>query len=820
MDLMTLAAKITLDDSGFNKGVNKAESTGKKLAGKMSAMTVAVGNIAADMIKKGASAIKSIVDGAVDGYADYQQLIGGVETLFKDSAGKVENYANKSFKTTGLSANAYMETVTSFSASLLQGLQGDTERAADMANMAVTDMADNANKMGTDIGSIQNAYQGFAKQNYTMLDNLKLGYGGTREEMIRLINDSGILNEEIKDLDGITFDQIVEAIHEMQTQLGITGTTAKEAASTISGSKNSLKAAWEDMLAAAGGKNDAAFYSTLDNFKQSFSTYMENFVPSLILSIKSGGGIAKAIAEAITDLPTQLLSDLGSAVISTGTDVVGGVSDITHWLIESITNMFRDASANQEQIAEFGKAIGDFLGSAISDIVTNAPDILQGIIDVGVNLAGGLVEGLFKGLFGEGAQVEEVMDQLTGTMEDAEYKATKSSAIVSYLKSLADTYGDAATGTQAWKDAVNDLQTIVPETKEIFEQCGDNVDILVSSLDQMIAKMREAAIQAGLMKALQDAYSLLGEQSTELHYQQRRYNRNAQEALFAENNIRQAIMESAGQRAKEYWNRTHNEQGEEIDFFDQAQYNDLVSLSEGLARFGDEFMALEDVDLSGLESLVSSLQDENLTKSLKDEMQVISEASAEMTDAKSKMDAAAKEIEATNKFISDLESATQDAAASLGTSFDNTASGIDSGGAAVAAALAAAAAGIAAAGGYPGGGSAGGDWKAGKGSSIQPHGYQLYMPRATGIDYAPQGLRTQLHQGEAVLNQADARNYRNGNGSAEIVGALNSLNANIQNMQLVVGRKTFGRAVVGYGGNRMNGYIGRAESRRSSGYGT
>ena len=227
MDLMTLAAKITLDDSGFNKGVNQAEKTGKALAGKMSAMTVAVGNIAADMIKKGASAIKSIVDGAVDGYADYQQLIGGVETLFKNSAGKVEKYANQSFKTTGLSANAYMETVTSFSASLLQGLQGDTEKAADMANMAVTDMADNANKMGTDIGSIQNAYQGFAKQNYTMLDNLKLGYGGTREEMIRLINDSGILNDEIKSLDGITFDQIVKAIHEMQTQLGITGTTAK-----------------------------------------------------------------------------------------------------------------------------------------------------------------------------------------------------------------------------------------------------------------------------------------------------------------------------------------------------------------------------------------------------------------------------------------------------------------------------------------------------------------------------------------------------------------------------------------------------------------
>lgn len=818
MDLMTLAAKITLDDSGFNKGVNQAESTGKKLAGKMSAMTVAVGNIAADMIKKGASAIKSIVDGAVDGYANYEQLIGGVETLFKESAGKVENYANKSFKTTGLSANAYMETVTSFSASLLQGLQGDTERAADMANMAVTDMADNANKMGTDISSIQTAYQGFAKQNYTMLDNLKLGYGGTREEMIRLINDSGILGEEIKSLDGITFDQIVEAIHEMQTQLGITGTTAKEAASTISGSKNSLKAAWEDMLAAAGGKDDKAFYSTLDNFKQSFSTYMENFVPSLILSIKSGGGIAKAIAEAITDLPTQLLSDLGSAVISTGTDVVGGVSDITHWLIESITNMFRDASANPEQIAEFGKAIGDFLGSAISDIITNAPDILQGIIDVGVNLAGGLVEGLFKGLFGEGAQVEEVMDQMNQTIEDAEYKATKSSAIVSYLKSLAGAYGEDAQQFAAWKSAVEELQTIAPETKEIFETAGGNVDILISSLDQLIAKMRETAIQAGLMKALNDAYSLLGEQSAEYSREQQRYRRNQGEMDAIKNGLISDIQNTAKSRMAEM-----DEMGGPETIGQKDLYNKYSKLAEGLSHVGDMATSLSDLDFEGLHDALNFLDmgDQYSEERIKGMKRAYDEADAAMRDAKTKMDAVATEIEATNQFITDAEAAAKDAATNLGTSFDNTASSIDSGGSAVAAALAAAAAGIAAAAAGVGGDAGGGN--TGKGSSIQPHGYQmqpLYMPRATGIDYAPQGLRTQLHQGEMVLNQADARNYRNNNGSAEIVGALNSLNSNIQNMQLVVGRKTFGRAVVGYGGNRMNGYIGRAESRRSSGYGT
>ena len=172
MELFELSALLSLDDKDFNKGIRNAESLGQKAAGKIGAATVAMGNLITDAVRKGISGISSIVRGAVDGYADYQQLIGGVETLFKTSAGKVANYAKQSYKTTGLSANAYMETVTSFSASLLQGLKGDTEAAADVADTAMTDMADNANKMGTDMSSIQAAYMGFAKQNYTLLDNL------------------------------------------------------------------------------------------------------------------------------------------------------------------------------------------------------------------------------------------------------------------------------------------------------------------------------------------------------------------------------------------------------------------------------------------------------------------------------------------------------------------------------------------------------------------------------------------------------------------------------------------------------------------------
>lgn len=213
-----------------------------------------------------------VTQAAVGHYAEYEQLVGGVETLFKGSSNKLIAYAEKAYKTAGMSSNQYMDTATSFAASLIQGLGGDTERAVELTDQAIVDMSDNANKMGTDIGSIQDAYQGFAKQNYTMLDNLKLGYGGTQEEMIRLINDSGILGEKITSLDGITFDQMIEAIHKIQQNLGITGTTAEEAGSTISGSWGSIKALFENILTKVASK----LAPTIMGFLKQLSGWMES----------------------------------------------------------------------------------------------------------------------------------------------------------------------------------------------------------------------------------------------------------------------------------------------------------------------------------------------------------------------------------------------------------------------------------------------------------------------------------------------------------------------------------------------------------------
>ena len=273
----------TLEDvdkkaDGAGDSVEDAGQAAKNADSGFSTWKATLANLASTAITKVVSGCTQLAEkmadvtkSAVGHYAEYEQLVGGVETLFKDSSGKLIDYAEKAYKTAGMSSNQYMDTATSFAASLIQGLGGDTAKAVELTNLAITDMSDNANKMGTDIGSIQDAYQGFAKQNYTMLDNLKLGYGGTQSEMIRLINDSGVLGEKIESLDNVTFDQMIEAIHKIQDNLGITGTTALEAGTTISGSWGSVQALFENILTKVGSK----LAPTVMGFLQQLSDWME-----------------------------------------------------------------------------------------------------------------------------------------------------------------------------------------------------------------------------------------------------------------------------------------------------------------------------------------------------------------------------------------------------------------------------------------------------------------------------------------------------------------------------------------------------------------
>lgn len=273
------AAEETGDKSekGLEKTTDALKNVEKVAMATTAAVTAALGKLSSD---------------ALSAYSQYEQLVGGIETLFAGAEDIVLENAENAFKTAGVSANNYMQTITSFSATLLQGLDGDTEKAARIADQALIDMSDNANKMGTAMGSIQYAYQGFAKQNYTMLDNLKLGYGGSQAEMARLINDSGVLNGQMvataKNVKEIPFDKVIEAIHVIQTNLGITGTTAKEAESTIEGSLNKLKASWENALVEIAQPLDdfaqdglTVLNDNVDEIKEALVDTMEEIKPLL-----------------------------------------------------------------------------------------------------------------------------------------------------------------------------------------------------------------------------------------------------------------------------------------------------------------------------------------------------------------------------------------------------------------------------------------------------------------------------------------------------------------------------------------------------------
>lgn len=367
-------------------GVSAGESLGSKMVGAISGVIAAAG------IGKAFSA--AISEGAA-----LQQSLGGIETLFKGSADKVKGYANEAYKTTGLSANAYMENVTGFSASLLQSLGGDTNKAAETANMAMIDMSDNANKMGTSMESIQMAYQGFAKQNYTMLDNLKLGYGGTKQEMQRLLADAEKLTGVKYDINNLS--DVYSAIHAIQENLDITGTTAKEAASTFSGSFESMKAAAQNVLGKlALGEN---ILPSLHALLETTSTFLfNNFLP-MVGNIFSGLGLV--LTEGISKIASQLFGDdFGNAVYDQLSRVTGIFETFFDMIFGSLSKQdnidvltmlgFSEGAANQiVNIAENIRVTFENIGSAIGDVLSIVGDFVGDLLGIkdgeqGVNLLG------------------------------------------------------------------------------------------------------------------------------------------------------------------------------------------------------------------------------------------------------------------------------------------------------------------------------------------------------------------------------------------------------------------------------------------------
>ena len=329
-------------------GKESGQKMGNALAGGLKSAASSIGKAftaaakaAAVGFGAAAAAVAAVGKSALNAYADYEQLVGGVETLFGNASDKVLQNANRAFQTAGLSANEYMETVTSFSASLLQSVGKDTKKAAEYADQALVDMSDNANKMGSNMRDIQNAYQGFAKQNYTMLDNLKLGYGGTKEEMERLIADANKVkqaNGEMADLSIDSFADITEAIHIVQTEMGITGTTANEASTTIQGSVGMMKASWKNLL--VGVADDTQdFGGLMDNFVDSVGIAAKNILPRVETILGGIGslveGLAPVVAQAVPQLVMTILPSMASAAASLLQAFAGSLVELAPALLQS-----------------------------------------------------------------------------------------------------------------------------------------------------------------------------------------------------------------------------------------------------------------------------------------------------------------------------------------------------------------------------------------------------------------------------------------------------------------------------------------------------
>lgn len=371
---MTTVGKIeyitNVDTSGLNEGLDEAESKVEKASGKIGSAFSKIGKIAAVGLAAGTAAVGALTKSAVDGFADYEQLTGGVETLFKNSANVVFEYADRAYKTAGLSANQYMETVTSFSASLLQSLGGDTAKAAAYADRAVTDMADNANKMGTSIEMIQNAYQGFAKQNYTMLDNLKLGYGGTKEEMARLIQDASKLTDVQKELgltvdaNDMSFGNIVNAISVVQKNMDIMGTTAKEASDTIQGSVSSMKAAWSNLI--VGLADDTQdFDALMGNFIDSVGDVAKNILPTLKVALSGIANLISELAPIITAQLPALIEEVLPPLIEAAGSIFNALIEVLPGLLTMLLN-----------------AAIEYLPTLIETLMTIIPQLFDGIVQV------------------------------------------------------------------------------------------------------------------------------------------------------------------------------------------------------------------------------------------------------------------------------------------------------------------------------------------------------------------------------------------------------------------------------------------------------
>lgn len=467
MDASGTSAGESLGKS-ISTGIDSASGSSTSALSKLGGVAKAAAGAAVAGFTSVAAGVTAIGSQALSAYADYEQLVGGIDTLFGDASATVQQYAAEAYKTSGLSANEYMEQATSFAASLVSSCGGDTAAAAEYANTAMQDMADNANKMGTDMESIQNAYQGFAKQDYTMLDNLKLGYGGTKEEMEQLISDANELRAaqgKNADLTIDSYADVVEAIHTVQENLGITGTTAEEASTTISGSIGMAKASWENFLTGLA-RDDVDFSQLTEQFLDSIGAVATNVAPRV-------AQIAKGITEA---LPTVLagLSDVLAPVLSEA--------------LAAAWNIGVQALA----------AIGIKLPTVDSSQVLSA---LQGVLDFASQVVSRI--GAVLGTLGEA--LAPALEALSGVLSPL--FETVTNTLLPALDTIGQAIGELVT---AWMPLVTTaVETVAPIIGQVIEVVGQLVAQIAEGLSPIIQDI--AAIVEEVLPIVQERFQAFGE---------------------------------------------------------------------------------------------------------------------------------------------------------------------------------------------------------------------------------------------------------------------------------------------------------------------
>ena len=562
------------------KSGNQVDGLGGKIAGGLAtaakvgaaAAVTAIASIAA-AASSAISRITDIVKLSVDAYGNYEQLVGGVKTLFGTEAETLAEYAasigmatdeaaekynsllsaqsivfsnaENAYKNAGLSANAYMETVTGFSASLIQSLGGDTERAAELANTAIVDMADNANKMGTDISMIQSAYQGFAKQNYTMLDNLKLGYGGTATEMARLINESGVLGDKMIDLSKSTeissqlqevgYAKIIEAIHAVQTEMNITDTTLKEAAGTIQGSVAAVKAAAENLISGFGNEN-ADLPKLIGNFTESVVTATENIVPrigkvlsgigsSLISFVSDQGsklapmieemlpgliegatafisGIASAAQSAVPIFTESILPQIANAIptvldalVSAGNEIMDGFSAAIPALVKILTPMISSAlPLLTNAFLGLGSALIGAIASAAPNLIGLLADAIPSMLSASVSLAESLATAI-------AARLPDILKSAINILPQLSQAAA--TIILAIVRGLADSLPELI---PAAAEAVSTISEALTAPDMLGEIINAGIDLLVALVDGISDALPELLYAAVLIAGRLQSY--------------------------------------------------------------------------------------------------------------------------------------------------------------------------------------------------------------------------------------------------------------------------------------------------------------------------